>query len=454
MARSATPPTPGLITMASPFPAFPPETFRARRARVFDALGHDALVLPGSPVRFSSRDTEYPFRASSELFWLTGVREPEGVAVLRGHDEEERFVLFVQPRDPRAELWSGPRLGPEAARERYEADAAYPLEELEARLPGLLAGAGRVYHRLGEDDRVERLVRAALGEARRRGPRTGAGPRGLLDPGELLDDLRLIKDAEEILRIREAARITVDAFRAAMGAVRPGIGEWELEALVDSTFRRSGADGPGYLSIVASGSNACVLHYVENARTIEAGDLVLVDAGAAVSLYSADITRTFPASGRFTPEQRGVYEVVERARARAVSAVAPGATVEGVHRVAVRTLVEGLVELGALAGDVEGLIEEGAHEAFYPHRTSHWLGLDVHDVGDYARRDESRVLEPGMVLTIEPGLYFAPGNEASPERLRGIGVRIEDDVLVTENGHEVLTGALPTSADEVEALTG
>jgi Xaa-Pro aminopeptidase len=437
--------------MHAPLRGFSPEAFERRRSRIFAALGQDAMILPGAAVQLSSRDTEHRFRPDSELFYVTGVDEPDAVAVLRGHAEEERFVLFVRPRDAKAELWSGPRLGPEEARVRHRADAVHPLGELEERLPKLLEGAVRVYYRLDQGARVEGLVRAALRHARARGPRTGAGPRGVLDPGEILDDLRLIKDEEELDRLRRAAAITSEGVGAAMRGVRPGAGEWELEATVESTFRKAGGDGPGYLSIVASGPNACVLHYVENSRRIGARDLVLIDAGAAVDLYCGDITRTFPASGTFTVEQRRVYEVVERARARAVEAVRPGATVADVHAAAVRVLAEGLVELGVLAGDVSELIEQKKHEAFYPHRTSHWLGLDVHDPGDYARSGVERQLEPGMVLTVEPGLYFAPSQEGVPDAFSGIGVRIEDDVLVTGSGHEVLTAGLPTATEEVEA---
>ena len=433
---------------------FTPEVFRRRRERALAALGSSAMVLPGASVRFSSRDNEYRFRPDSELFYLTGMDEPEAVAVLRGHAQEERFVLFVRPRDAKAELWSGPRLGPEDAKERYGADAAYPLAELEERLPGLLERAHLVYHRLGRDDRTGLLVRAALASARARGQRKGEGPRGVVDPGEVLDDKRLVKDEEEVRRLREAAAITVEGFRRTLRAARPGVGEWELEAVMDSTFRLSGADGPAYLTIVGSGPNACVLHYVANARALAEGDLVLVDAGAAVSLYGADITRTFPAGGTFSDAQREVYDVVERARAAAVAAVRPGATTADVHAAAVSTLAAGLVELGVLEGEVEALVGDEKHEAFYPHQTSHWLGLDVHDVGDYARDGEPRALLPGMVFTVEPGLYFPPAAEGVPARFAGIGVRIEDDVLVTEDGCEVLTAALPTAAEEVEALVG
>jgi Xaa-Pro aminopeptidase len=437
--------------MRAPLRGFDAAVFRRRRERVFEALGQDAMVLPGASVQFASRDTEHRFRPDAELFYATGLEEPEAVAVLRGHADEQRYVLFVRPKDAKAELWHGPRLGPELARERHAADAVYPMGELDERLPKLLEGAHRVYFRLDQEARVEALVRAALRRARARGARTGAGPRGVIDPGEILDDLRLIKDEPELDRLRRAAFVTAQGVGAAMRAVRPGMGEWELEATLESAFRVAGADGPGYLSIVASGVNACVLHYVENARRVGESDLVLIDAGASVDLYCGDITRTFPASGSFTPEQRAVYEVVEHARARAVEAVRPGITVADVHDEAVRVLTEGLVSLGALEGDVAALIGEKKHEAYYPHRTSHWLGLDVHDPGDYARGGVERALEPGMVLTIEPGLYFAPATEGVPARLSGIGVRVEDDVLVTERGREVLTAALPTAPDDVEA---
>jgi Xaa-Pro aminopeptidase len=436
--------------MQAPLRGFSPETFRNRRALVFEALGSDAMVLPAASIQFASRDTERRFRPDSELFYLTGLVEPDAVAVLRGHAQEERFVLFVRPKDAKAELWNGPRLGPERAKECHGADAAYPLNELEERLPRLLDGARRVYYRLDQETRVDALVRQVLRTARARGARTGAGPRGLLDPGEILDEMRLVKDADEIARLRRAAQVTAEGVGEAMQAVEPGVGEWELEATLEAAFRRKGAEGPGYLSIVASGANACVLHYVDNVRRVGENDLVLIDAGASVDLYCGDITRTFPATGTFTREQRAVYDVIERARAAAVDAVRPGATVLDVHDAALAVLTEGLVGLGVLQGSVDELIREKKHELFYPHRTSHWLGLDVHDPGDYARDGKERALGPGMVLTVEPGLYFGPDVEGVPDRLRGIGVRIEDDLLVTPDGAEVLTSALPTAADQVE----
>lgn len=438
--------------MHEPLGGFSPDTFRRRRERTLAGLDDGVLVLPAAPELFRSRDTEHPYRPDSELFYLTGVVEPVAVAVLRP-GEREQFTLFVQGREPEMELWTGERLGPDRAREVFGADAVHPISELEAKLAPLLGGPRSIYYRWGASDRTDRIVLDALARGRARGPRKGTGPRAVIDPGEILDEQRLIKEADEIALLRRAAGITVDAFRTALGATAPGVGEWELEAILDGSFRRAGADGPGYETIVGSGKNACVLHYVQNGSVLTDGDLVVVDAGAALGLYHADITRTFPVSGRFTGEQRAVYEVVESARAAAVAATRPGATIAGIHRATEEMMTAGLVELGVLSGDVATLVGAGKHRPFYPHQTSHWLGLDVHDVGDYVRGGEPRVLAPGMVFTVEPGLYFRPGTPES-ERFAGIGVRVEDDVLVTATGCENLTGALPTAADQVAALVG
>lgn len=438
--------------MHEPLGGFSPDTFRRRRERTLAGLNDGVLVLPAAPELFRSRDTEYPYRPDSELFYLTGVVEPSAVAVLRP-GEKEQFILFVREREPEMELWTGERLGPDRARELFGADLVHPISELETKLPALLLGPRSIYYRWGATARTDRIVLDALARGRARGPRKGTGPRAVVDPGEILDDQRLIKDADEVALLRRAAAITVDGFRAALAATAPGVGEWEIEAILDGSFRRSGGDGPGYETIVGGGKNACVLHYVQNGAALAAGDLVVVDAGAALGLYHADITRSFPVSGRFTGEQRAVYEVVEAARGAAVAATRPGATLAGIHRATEEVMTAGLVELGILSGDVATLVEEEKHRPFYPHQTSHWLGLDVHDVGDYVRRGEPRVLEPGMVFTVEPGLYFRPGTPES-ERFAGIGVRVEDDLLVTASGHENLTGALPTAADEVAALVG
>lgn len=433
---------------------FDPGVFRARRERVFGRLGEGALVLPAAETAYRSRDTEYRYRPDSELFYVTGLTGPGAVAVLRGHAGEDRFVLFVRARDEEAELWHGPRADPEELGERAGADVTYPLEELEERLPGLLVGAEPVYFRLDADARCDALVRRALASSRLRGAREGRGPRGVVDPGAILDELRLRKEPGEVERIREAARITARAYRHALGRVRPGMGEWELEAALEATFRTLGADGPAYESIVGSGPNACVLHYVENRRVMDSDDLVLVDAAAAVALYAADVTRTFPVAGSFTPEQRAVYEMVEEARAAAVAAVRPGTRISDVHRAAIEVVLGGLVEAGVLEGELDELVESEAHKPYFPHRTSHWLGLDVHDPGDYVVEGESRVLEPGMVLTVEPGLYFRSGAGHHATPFSGIGVRIEDDLLVTEDGFELLSRGLPTDPEALTELVG
>jgi len=413
------------------------------------------MVLPAAPVQLKSRDGERPYHPDRELYYLTAASEPGTVAVLTGHGsgaEEPKLHLFVRERDPEAELWNGPRLGPEGTAKRLEIDTCHPLGELGQRLPELLRAADRIYYRWGTGDEVEQHVRDALGYARSRGARTGTGPRAVVDPGEILDDLRLIKDTHELGLLRRAAEVTVEGHRAAAGRIVPGEGEWTVEAALHAAFRSTGGGGPGYESIVGSGANACVLHYVDNASLIGEDALVLVDAGAELGFYNGDVTRTYPASGRFLGAQREIYEIVEAARAAAVAAVQPGCPVSGVHDAATRVLVEGLVSLGVLEGDVGELIAAETHKPFYPHQTSHWLGLDVHDPGDYARNGVSRSLEPGMVLTVEPGLYFRSGHEKTPERFAGIGIRIEDDVVVTEDGHEVLTASLPTAPDDVAAL--
>ncbi len=431
---------------------FEAETFLRRRSEVVKALQGGVLLLPAAPVRFRSRDTEYLYRPDSELFYLTGCTEPGAVAVLSGTGGGEAFILFLPERDARAERWSGPRLGPGEAREMFGADAAYTTAEMGERLRRILEGTRTVYFRLGTGSAVEDLVLDALGFARSRGARTGLGPRAVVDPGRVLDDMRLRKDPEEVARIRQAAALTVDSFLEVMPNVHPGLGEWEVQALLEAAFRKRGARGPAFPTIVGSGPNACVLHYTANDHVVDPGALVLLDGGVEMGLYSGDVTRTIPAGGTFSLEQRAVYEVVLRAHAAAVGAIGPGVAIVEVHRAAVGALTEGMLDLGVLSGSVDELLENEAYERFFPHQTSHWLGLDVHDVGDYARDGVSRILEPGMVLTVEPGLYLSPGDDSLPAPFRGIGVRVEDDLLVTEAGSENLTGDLPVEADDLEAL--
>lgn len=412
------------------------------------------MLLPSAPMSYRSRDTEHRYRPDSELYYTTGLEEQGAVALLLG-GPEPRFVLFVLPRDHDAELWAGPRLGPEEAKERTGADECYSTTELEARLPALLEGARLIQYRARAGDGVGRYVTEALADARTRGARKGLGPRGVVDPGEILDELRLRKDPAEVECIRTAVAVTLEGHRAGAAAIHPGTGEWDVEAAIEGGFRRAGAAGPCFGTIVGSGENACVLHYVANSATIGGGALVLVDAGAEVRLYNGDVTRTYPSNGRFSAIQRDVYEVVEAAHGAAIAKVAPGVALQDVHGAAVAAITEGLVSLGVLEGSVEVLVEGDAYRPYFPHRTSHWLGIDVHDPGDYIRSGTPRVLEAGMVFTVEPGLYFRPGHlEGGADRFSGIGVRIEDDVLVTETGCEILTGDLPTGAEDVESLVG
>jgi Xaa-Pro aminopeptidase len=430
---------------------FSSDCFARRRAAVLSRIGSGVLVLPAGRVLRRSRDTEHRYRPDSELFYLTGVTDSGVVAVLGG-SLESPYILFAKAPDPKEERWIGPRASLQELQEAAEADEVFPLEELEERLPKILQAHSRVFFRLGGDDRVETLVRDSLTWARTRGTRSGSGPRAVEDPGTLLDPLRLVKDQEEIQRIRRAASVTVQAVAGVMSLARPGLGEWELEASFDHHLRMDGAQGPAFPTIVGSGENACVLHYTENRRRMRKGDLVLVDGGAEVDLYAADVSRTFPVGGGFERRQQEVYQVVLGAQAAALSRVRSGASVASLHEAALEAITEGLVDLGVLRGDPVVLAEEKAYEPFFPHQTTHWLGLDVHDPGDYASGQGSRVLEPGMVLTVEPGLYFSPWGPEGEGPWAGLGVRLEDDILVTEDGYENLTRRLPLDPEEVAAL--
>ncbi|NIP79501.1 MAG: M24 family metallopeptidase [Gemmatimonadetes bacterium] len=362
---------------------------------------------------------------------------------------EEPFTLFLPDRDPDRELWTGPRDDIQAVAERTGADAAHPVDALEDALPTLLRGVDRIYFRLGTGrGDVESLVLEILGGGRAARQRSGRGPAELADPGLILDDMRLVKEPAEIDAIRDAVRITIAAFRDALPLVRPGTGEWQVEAAVEAAFRDAGADGPAFATIAASGPNATILHYTANDRTMQAGDLLLLDAGARHRIYNADLTRTVPVGGRLDGPRRDVHHAVRDARQAAIDAVRPGATTDDVHRAALDVLVPAMVELGLLDGRPADLVhDDTAWKRCFPHNTSHWLGLDVHDVGTYAHDGEPRPLEPGMVLTVEPGLYVPPHADDAPAPLRGIGVRIEDDVLVTADGREVLSAELESMID-------
>jgi Xaa-Pro aminopeptidase len=425
-----------------------------RRERLMELLGpRAALVLSSAPERLRNGDTDFKFRQDSDILYLTGFAEPGTTIVLRPGHPETPFVMFVRPRDPAAETWTGRRAGLEGAVRDYGASVAYPVTELDTKLAEVLAGTEEVHFPFGREPTLDAMVSRALGRLRvgeRRGRRA---PVRLVDARVSVHELRLIKTPDEVDVQRRAATITAEAHVAAMRAARPGVNEGEIEALIDYTFRRRGGTGPGYPTIVGGGVNATILHYVENNAPLAGGQLLLVDAGCEIDGYTADVTRTFPVGGRFSEPQRRLYEAVLETQVAAIEAVKPGATIDAIHDEVVASLTRGLVKLGLLeGGDVPALIEKGAYKPFYMHRTSHWLGLDVHDVGFYSEEGVARPLVPGMVLTIEPGLYVAEDANVAPE-YRGLGVRIEDDILVTPNGHDNLTHATPKTVAEIEKLT-
>ncbi|MEI6032473.1 MAG: aminopeptidase P N-terminal domain-containing protein [Synechococcaceae cyanobacterium ELA739] len=419
-----------------------------RRGRFLRQLGGVAAVIPAAPLVTHHADVEHAFRQNSDFWYLTGFDEPGAVALFLPHRIDNPFVLFVEPKNPGAEVWNGFRWGCEGAVAHFGADLAHPRSELAERLGGYLEGAEGIAFRVGRHPEVEPLVLKAWARQLDRAPRSGHAALGLVAPCPMLHGLRLRKSPEELDRMREAARISAEAHELARQVVRPGLNERQIQAVIEQHFLEQGARGPAYGSIVAGGDNACVLHYTANNAPLRDGDLLLIDAGCSLAdYYNGDITRTFPINGRFSGEQRALYELVLAAQEAAVAVVAPGQTAEGVHDTAVRVLVEGLLELGLLVGSVDGVIEQGAYRHLYMHRTGHWLGLDVHDVGAYRLGEHHVELEPGMVLTVEPGLYVSDRlavPEGQPEieaRWKGIGIRIEDDVAVSAHGHENLTAA-------------
>jgi Xaa-Pro aminopeptidase len=438
-------------------PAFEAKVHKARRDEVLRRMRELApagavAVFPAMPVATRNSDVEHPYRADSDLFFLTGFEEPEAVALLSTVGEKP-FTLFVRPRDKEREIWNGRRAGVEGAMKAFGADQAFEIGRLDDELPRLLGSARTLFYRLGGDDaefdaRLGRLLRHLRARAR-------AGmnaPTRIEDPGQIVHELRLRKEPRELEALRKAVDLTRSGHLAAMKAGRPGAHEYQLQALLEREFRYGGGRGWGYYPIVAAGDNATVLHYNDNCVQIREGELVLIDAGAEVDLYTADVTRTFPANGRFSDAQRACYQLVLDAADACIARTRPGETIDGLHELAVRVLTEGMVKLRLLEGEVDRLIKDNAFRRYYMHRTSHWLGLDVHDAGSYRLPDgQPRPLEPGMVFTIEPGLYIAKDDEQAPEELRGIGIRIEDDILVTPQGHENLTVEIPRTVRDVEA---
>jgi Xaa-Pro aminopeptidase len=418
-----------------------------RRKRFQSQLGEGVALVAGARARVRSHDTDYPFRQDSDLWYLTGFEQPDAVAVFTA----SRFTFFVQPRDPLLETWNGRRPGTEGAVSRYGADEAHPIGELAAKLPGLVENKPRLWHSFGRDRALDDLVVAALADVRGRARRGVTAPGEIISPHDLIHEMRIRKSERELEIMRAASAISAEAHHCAAHLCRAGVREYELEAELLRVFRRGGGAGPAYNPIVGAGDNATILHYVENRDLLADGQLVLIDAGVELHGYASDVTRTYPVGGRFTGAARDVYQAVLDAQTAAFRAVAPGVTLPELHAAALRQLVLGLVALGALSGDVDELIKTEAYKPFYMHSTSHLLGLDVHDVGNYYEDGKPRPLEPGMCFTIEPGLYFGSSEPKSPAHLRGIGVRIEDDVVITSTGCENLTAAIPREIADVEA---
>jgi Xaa-Pro aminopeptidase len=430
------------------------DLFRARRERVMSALGPQGALLLWAAPELRVGDTELRYLVDPDLYYLTGYREPEAVLVLApGH--ESPFTMFVRARDQERERWSGARGGPQAAVSDFGAHAAFTMPELAERLPTLLHDVDVLYARIDDEhSHGSELVRRIITQGRRSRPRTGKGVHTLSDPGVLLDELRVRKDPVERALLRQAAEISVAAFGDVIELIAPGRGEWEIEAALEAGFRKRGADGCAFPSIVAGGANATVLHYVSNQDTLKAGDLVLIDAGARYQMYCGDISRTFPVSGTFSPVQRTLYDAVLAAHDAALAVARPGATVADLQQAALHALLPVLKRLNLLEGKTveAALADETSYKKFFPHKVSHWLGLDVHDVGAYAFRSGARPLEAGMVLTVEPGLYIPCDCLEAPVDVRGTAVRLEDDLLITEGDCEVLTAGLPIRADEIERL--
>jgi len=426
--------------------------YARRRTTLMGLMGVNSIaILPAAREKIRSRDTEYHFRQDSDFYYLTGFDEPDAVLVLLPERPHGEYVLFCRDRDPAKEIWDGYRAGPDGACEKFGADDAFPIDDIDEILPGLLEGRERMYYSLGKDADFDGRLMSWV-EGLRAQASSGAYPPGdFLDLDHLLHDMRLFKSAAEQKVMQRAGEISSLAHRRAMQSCRPGMMEYQLEAELLHEFAVNGARHAAYTTIVGGGKNSCILHYIDNSEVLRSGDLVLIDAGCEYKGYASDITRTFPINGKFTPAQKALYEVVLAMQEAAIEAIKPGNHWDEPHEVSVRVATIGLVRLGILTGNVDELIACGAYKRFYMHRVGHWIGLDVHDVGDYKVGEQWRVLEPGMAMTVEPGLYIAPNDESVARKWRGIGVRIEDDVVVTKTGYHLLTNA-PKTVNEIECL--
>ncbi len=439
-------------------PHIPPAEYQRRRRRLLAAIGREGVaILTTAPERVRNGHTHYPYRQASDFTYLTGFPEPEALLALIPGRKEGEVVLFCRPRDPEKEVWEGARAGVEGAIEYYGADQAHPIAALDEELPRLIADRDQLHYPLAREADLDLKVMGWIQKLRAQARAGVNAPRALVSLEALLHEQRLIKDKTEIKLMRRAARVSAAAHRRVMRFCQPGRWEFELEAEFTRACAEGGARFQAYPPIVGGGANACILHYADNAERLREGDLVLIDAGGELDGYASDITRTYPVNGRFSQPQRELYELVLAAQAAAIAKVVPGNRWIEPHEAAVKTLTRGLVDLGLLAGGrkaVPKLIREEAYKPYFMHRTGHWLGMDVHDVGDYKRGGDWRRFEPGMSLTVEPGLYVAPTRQEAPKRFRGIGIRIEDDLVVTAEGHEVLSRDAPKTVAEIEAWMG
>jgi Xaa-Pro aminopeptidase len=428
------------------------EVVRRRKELMQQMEPNSIALLCAAPPSTRSNDTEYLYRQNSDFYYLTGFTEHDALLALIPGREQGEVVLFCQEKDKTRELWTGILMGPEQAIKQLQIDDAFPIGDIDDILPGLIEGRDRVYYSMGKDQRFDQRVMDWVKVIRGK-VRQGAHPPGeFLVLDHLLNEMRLIKSPLEIKLMEKAGAISAQAHKRAMAVCRPGLHEYQLEAELLHEFVRSGSRAPAYNNIVAGGKNACILHYIENNALLRDGDLVLIDAGCEYEYYAADITRTFPVNGRFSTEQRALYEIVLKAQLDAIKVIKPGTPWDEPHNVTVRVITQGLVDLGLLKGEVQELIKSEAYRAFYMHRAGHWLGIDVHDVGNYKIDNTWRLLEPGMVTTIEPGIYVAPDNMDVAKKWRGIGIRIEDDVLVTRTGHRVLSHGVPKTVEEIESF--
>jgi Xaa-Pro aminopeptidase len=412
---------------------------------------NSVAIIPSAREATRSNDTNYRFRQDSDFFYLTGFEEPDAVAVIKS-SEQPAYTLFVRPRDPEREIWDGRRAGVEGARKQYGAETSFPIAEFDEKLSEILDGAERLYYRLGVNRDLDNTIISEIARMRALNRKPIHPPQTIIDPSTIIHEMRVLKTPEEIELMQRAADIAAEAHSEAMKAAHPGMNEYEIEALIERIFRQRGASAPAYTSIVGAGVNATVLHYINNDGVLRDGDLLLIDAGAEYKGYASDITRTFPINGRFTKPQREIYELVLKAQKACVEMVRPGVTHDQLKQQSIEILTEGMVELGLLKGEPEQLIKDKKYEQFYMHGLGHMLGIDVHDVGRYYYGKESRALEPGVVMTVEPGIYVSVDTKDIPKQYLGIGVRIEDDVLCTQNGPRVLTTKVPKEVDQIEEL--